>query len=226
MHEISPNNKGTSGSEMPQFEARKHQQSQLDFEAEFLELLNPKSSDGRLIFAFIRARLKQFNIQQAYSEACILNEVYLRAMNKIQQGETIAIPNAWIRATAYNYIRELNRDWHKLVHCENYQNYHRFSPEVEETEHYLISLIKKEELKLEQTLIRQAFKQLPLSEQQLLHLKIINGFSWKQIQDLSEYQHCSLATLRKRKQRALEKLHRLYHILGDSTEISSAKTPI
>ena len=226
MHEHSPNHKGISGSEMQHFEERDHQQSQLDFEAEFLELLNPKSSDGRLIFAFIRSRLKQFNIQQAYSEAYILNEVYLRAIKKMKQGEIITIPIAWIRATAYNYIRELSRDGQKLVYLENYQNYHRSSIGVEETEHYLISLIKKEELKLEQTLIRKAFEQLSLPEKKLLHLKVIDGLSWQEIQDLSEYQNYSLATLRKRKQRALEKLHRLYHFLCDSTEISSAKTPV
>lgn len=218
MYENSANHQSTSGSEM--------QQSQLDFETEFLELLNPKSSDGRLIFAFIRSRLKQFNIQQAYSEACILNEVYLRAIKKMKQGEIIAIPIAWIRATAYNYIRELSRDGQKLVYLENYQNYHRSFLGIEDTEHFLISLIKKEELQFEQTLIRKAFERLPPADRKLLHLKIIRGLSWQQIRDLSEYQKYTLAALRKRKQRALEKLHRLYHFLGDSTEISSEKTPV
>ncbi|MEL7034597.1 MAG: sigma-70 family RNA polymerase sigma factor [Cyanobacteria bacterium J06592_8] len=225
MSEISPNN-DTSGSKMQNFEERDNQQSQSDFETEFLELLNPNSSDGRSILVFIRSRLIQFNLQKAYSEMCILNEVYVRAVNKIKQGEIIKIPHAWIRATAYNYIRELSRDWHKVAHLEDPQHYHEYSSVLEDIEPYFLSFIRQEELKLQQTLIRKAFEQLSSSEQQLLHLKIIQGLSWKQIQDLDEYQNCSLVGLRKRKQRVLEKLHKIYHFLDDSSEICSAITPV
>lgn len=210
--DIFPENQGTSGSEIQQFDGHTWKESKSNFEAEFLELLNPESSDGRLIFAFFRARLKQFHLERVHSEASVLNEVYLRAIDKIQEGAVIRIPHAWIRATGYNYIRELSRQQQKSIQQEDYH----LEIHHEEEKQILNLMALEEELAAEQSLIRKAFEMLTDVERQLLHLKIVEGLSWKAIQQQYEFKESNLATLRKRKQRVLKKLHHFYHTLKKS----------
>lgn len=195
-------------SEVQQHKEHPWKESKLDFESEFLALLTPDSSNGKLIFAFIRVRLKQFRLDKAYTEAFVLNEVYLRAISSIQKGSIIRIPQAWIKSTAYNYIRELSRQHQKLIFLEAHC--------LDDLDHELGQNLTKDEDDVFNTslaLIIKALGELAPEEQKLLKLKVVDGLAWKKIQALPDYRGCTLPSLRKRKQRILKKLHRIYHCL-------------
>lgn len=177
------------------------------FKLEFQDLLKPKSSSGLILMTFIRRSLRQFHLDRYYTPAEILSEVYLRTLPKIQEGVEIESLLGWIRATAYNYIRELSRERRRFEQLEDYHLSH-----FVEVQH---SPIDDEEIESKLAIVRQAFKRLTPKEQRLLQLKVFDGLSWQAIQCLEEYRNCTLTTLRKRKERILKKLHRLYHPLQD-----------
>lgn len=199
---ISSNERRTSAtSETQSLERPAGETQRSDFDAEFRELLDSGSSEGQAVFSFIRMRLKQFHLESAYSEACILGEVYLRAVRQIETGAEIRSPKAWVRSTAYNYIRELSRTRRRSVSLD--ENH------LAEETHDLDRLELEEQLNVERIAIQSAFQQLNPGDRRLLQLKVIEGLSWRDIQGCGEYADCSETTLRKRKQRALEKLKQL-----------------
>lgn len=85
------------------------------FEAEFLTLQAPDSSQGKLMYVFLRRTLQNFHLRDNHSEASILNEAYLRAHQLIHAGGRIDTPVAWLRKTAYNIIRELRIEQNRLI---------------------------------------------------------------------------------------------------------------
>ena len=89
------------------------------FDLEWKNLLSP-SGNNSLFLPFIRARLKQFHLDQVYTETDIINEVYLRGVKTFQKGKVIESFSGWIRGTALNYIRELNREKFRLMQLEDY----------------------------------------------------------------------------------------------------------
>ncbi|MGF1492349.1 MAG: sigma-70 family RNA polymerase sigma factor [Microcoleaceae cyanobacterium] len=185
---------------------------QLSFEAEFLKLLHPNSSEGRLILSFIERSLRQFHLQGFYASWDILTEVYLRGLKAVQRGETIQKLKPWIQSTAYNYIRELSREWRKSIPIVEGCHY--------ECDHLstlccLSQLMQKEQQRIEKSQLCRAFEQLASDEQDLLILKVIQGLTWKEIQNRAAYQEFNLPQLRKRKQRVLDKFIRIYHALEE-----------
>ena len=172
------------------------------FDLEWENLLSPDGSDS-FFLVFIRRSLKQFNLDQTYTEADIINEVYSRGVKTLQKGGNIKSFLGWIRAVAYNYIRELSREKSRLVQL---QEYHL------QNEKNLIE-IEDEELQSKLKLVSEAFKELTPEEQKLLRYKVIEDWSWKKIQGLEEYKDFTLSALRKRKERIVKKLHLSYHSL-------------
>ncbi|NJO65247.1 MAG: hypothetical protein HC836_46240 [Richelia sp. RM2_1_2] len=88
------------------------------FDAEFQTLLFPGSSSAHSTLTFVLHSLTQFNLSQSYSVTEILIEAYLRGVKKIETGEYIENPLAWIRSTSYNIIRELSKERKKLYQLE------------------------------------------------------------------------------------------------------------
>ncbi|MEO0374185.1 MAG: hypothetical protein AAF329_06045 [Cyanobacteria bacterium P01_A01_bin.17] len=80
------------------------------FNKAFEEITDRKSPSSSPMFTFILQKLSQYNLLPRYDEAAILQEVYLRGVEKINKGRTIANHSAWIRAVAFRYIRELSRE--------------------------------------------------------------------------------------------------------------------
>lgn len=175
------------------------------FSLKFLELLDSESSSGRLLFVFVRTRLRQFHLEKSYQEAFILNEVYIRAREKIQQGEVIRLPSAWIRQTAYNCIRELSREQRRSVEFqEDYLQEPTFKP------------LEPEGLTQDLAIMGKALDGLESLDRTLLELKVVEGLSWKEIRALlfkDGYGDYSEDALRKRKERALRNLRNIYHSL-------------
>jgi DNA-directed RNA polymerase specialized sigma24 family protein len=70
-----------------------------------------KNDDNVLsLYLLIASQLKQYNLQDSYNAAFILNECYVRGVRAIDQGKSISSPIAWLRLTSRNVIRELGRE--------------------------------------------------------------------------------------------------------------------
>jgi DNA-directed RNA polymerase specialized sigma24 family protein len=177
------------------------------FDEEFQALLTPGSSCAHSMLAFVSRSLAQFNLQDSYTPTWILNEAYIRRVKQITTGETIVNPLAWVRATAYNIIREESRKNKRLVSLEE---------NVIESHFNNNTIILEEEIDENFERVKFAFNRLEPEEKQILNLKIIRGFSWKEIVQyliLEGREVPNEATLRKRKERALKNLRQIYHSL-------------
>jgi DNA-directed RNA polymerase specialized sigma24 family protein len=178
--------------------------NQTQFTTDFLELQNPNGSSGRLMYAFIRRTLQQFHLQSNYREACILNEAYLRGLRQIRRGQLIHNAPAWLRSTSYNIIRELKRDQQKAVSLQDQMLEMQPAP------------VASDDLEDDLATLRLAFQLLSKSDQKLLNLKIVDGYSWGEIRailDQQGYGDHDEAKLRKRKERALIRLRKKFHAL-------------
>ncbi|MEM9150280.1 MAG: sigma-70 family RNA polymerase sigma factor [Cyanobacteria bacterium P01_F01_bin.3] len=179
------------------------------FNATFEEIIAKESSSARSMFPFIRSKLIQFHLQRRYDEVAILQEVYARTIAKILDGREITNHYAWIRAVAFRYIRELSRKHSRNLNIDT-PILELLAPTAD------INTIDEEFLTDEMLKIRRAFRELSSEEQLLLSLKAVQDLSWAEIQKIwiaEGHGKVSLATLRKRKERALSHLRRLYHSL-------------
>jgi DNA-directed RNA polymerase specialized sigma24 family protein len=173
---------------------------------EFLEITNPKTSTGRLIYGFIRRELTRFNLQNRFSENHVLSEVFIRGHNKIDAGGTIQNINGWSKGTAYRIIRELSRGDSRFVSLEANQPEDLVASSQADED--------VEEWKQHFSVIREAFTSLPALEQRLLYLKIVERRPWSEVQVLMQQEGfavCSESCWRKRKERALSNLRKKYH---------------
>lgn len=211
----SPNHSNTaqvpaSDAEFAQELANAHVAHQFTkFNATFEEIIAKESSSAHSIFPFIRSKLIQFNLQCRYDETAILQEVYARTIAKILNGREITNHYAWIRSVAFRYIRELSRKHIRNVNIDA-SILELLTPTVN-VDHIDGEFLTDEILK-----IRRAFRDLSSEEQLLLSLKAVQDLSWAEIQKIwiaEGYGEISLTNLRKRKERALSHLRKLYHSL-------------
>jgi DNA-directed RNA polymerase specialized sigma24 family protein len=176
-------------------------------------LLKPKNPQARSLLAFIQRTIRQFELQGYVTEVDIFVEAYLRGVKYTQQHqEEIRQPKAWMRHTAYNIIREWKRDrqhysavaFDELMGQGAAMAEAASSPSIDED-------VIDQALEAVQT----ALEGLSPGDRNLIQWQLIEGLTWQQVQvrllDQGE-DPISLATLRKRGQRALERLRRAYHI--------------
>ncbi|MDB9529938.1 sigma-70 family RNA polymerase sigma factor [Oscillatoria sp. CS-180] len=176
------------------------------FNETFEEIMNRRSASASSIFPFIRSKLLQYELWPRYDEAAILQEIYLRTLEKIQEGRTITNHYAWIRSVAFRYIQELSRKHRRDLDSEPSSLEILMSPKTVDED-----LLTDEMLK-----VGAAFVKLSKEEQLLLSLKSIQNLSWPEVQRAwidRGYGELSLSTLRKRKERALSHLRMIYHSL-------------
>lgn len=186
-----------------------------EFDAQFAEKLSHNNSDGRILFAFTRRLLVQFRKKGSYSEAYVINEAYTRGVVLINKGGTIRKFSPWLRGTIYNIVRELSRG-------KKRENIAEFNEEIcYQSQH---SLIAEEDLNHELHLIRLAYEMLDAKDKQLLNLKIIERHTWREISEIlrtKEGKVPSESALRKRKERALANLRKLYHEVKETSNMTS-----
>jgi hypothetical protein len=164
----------------------------------YLDATNPKTSSGRLVYAYIRQQLKCFNLADCYSENYILNEVYFRFLDRML---TIREIRPWIKGTARLVIRELSRKEGKFVYWDDESLYEQPQEEEEDWQEHFEA-------------VRKALQQLSQIDARLLELKIVEKKSWTIIREVMRVEghgNESEATWRKRKERALLKLRKIYH---------------
>jgi DNA-directed RNA polymerase specialized sigma24 family protein len=181
--------------------------SKQSLDAGFQALLDRDSSIGLTLWVFVERSLNQFHLSGSYTEAYVINEVYLRAAKFIDQGGAIDNLVAWCRATAYNHIRELSR---REQRARSHDNDILILDQIHSSQ----GLISDDEISEEYELIRRAFSQLSAADQQLINLSVVNNLPWRKIHlclvaegqtDRSE------AALRKAKERAIRRLRENYH---------------
>ncbi|MBD2343636.1 sigma-70 family RNA polymerase sigma factor [Anabaena subtropica] len=175
------------------------------FDREFQLLLNSESSSAHSLLAFINRSLAQFNLSNYDSLTEVINEAYIRGVRLLSAGEKIEHPLAWIRVTAYDIIRKQSREFIK------------FSP-IEESH---VMRIDQEFNNNISTNDNESFKKLHIAlgelnpdEREILILRNVKNLSWKEIQLylLSKGKEVkNEAILRKRGNRALERLRSIYN---------------
>jgi RNA polymerase sigma factor (sigma-70 family) len=182
-----------------------------DFCKDFSELVNPNNPSAVSLGYFIRRTLRQFRVT-SIAEFDVLVEVLLRAHKLIVLGGGVVIrhPNAWVRRTAFNYIRELSRGQKKVDPLE-------FDIPDGKASSPIDQLILQADI----AILQRALRELDPAEQRLLTLKMIDELSWAEIRMIlaGEGKTVSEEALRKQKERALKHLRQIYHALRPLSEL-------
>jgi DNA-directed RNA polymerase specialized sigma24 family protein len=178
-------------------------------------LLKPNNPHARSLLAFIHRTLRQFGLESYITEVDVFVEAYLRGVNYTRQsGERILQSRAWLRKTAYNIIREWQRDRARYCNAafdelleQGVAGHHEDRPagDLERDSVWVEDEIRS---------VLQAFKGLEECDRALIQWKVLENLPWQTIQDRLVAQgeeRVSLPALRKRGQRALERLRQNYH---------------
>ncbi|HBL13787.1 MAG TPA: hypothetical protein DD379_20810 [Cyanobacteria bacterium UBA11162] len=148
--------------------------------------------------------LKQYHLLSLYEPEEILNEVGSRFKNTLQKGKKVPKPKlqAWARSTGRNIIRELSRKEKK------YRVIGLNEWEVATDEEISLAVEKQEEFER----VHDALKELSAETQGLLKIRFFQGLSWQEIalHLAQKGQNVSVATLRKRGERAINQLREVY----------------
>ncbi|MCG8368690.1 MAG: hypothetical protein MJA27_35820 [Pseudanabaenales cyanobacterium] len=174
------------------------------------EILNPENPDPYSTIPYITRTLRQFHLSSRLEASDILFEAYMRGKMRVRTGTIIRDARAWLRATSFNVVREKYR---KL----------KLQPP---TDPDLLDFMSKatEKSWISQTLINSRIdtlwealdimKQIQPENAELLHLKYIDGLSWREVRDLLAAKGNALVneeTLRKRASRAIKQLRQIFH---------------
>lgn len=176
------------------------------FKAVFATLLkNPVDS----IFPFILRKLNQCNLRNTEPFE-VLSEVYERGINSLKSGQKIDNPIGWIwKVTFYVIVHKVRQEVKKDRH----------SVEFDLIKYKIISDNYEDDFALDNSvhtkrkLAQQAFYKLEPQEQKILDLRLFQKLSWDKVSEAlaSEGEKIqSNATLRKRGQRATERLRKIY----------------
>lgn len=176
-------------------------------------LLKPNNPHARSLLAFIKRTIHQFGLQAHITEIDIFVEAYLRGVRYTQHNqEHIRQPKAWMRRTAYNIIRECKRDRQRYSAAA-------FDELMEQGATTEAGPAAVDEAAIAQAIasVLQALEALSPGDRNLIQWKVVEGLTWPQVQArlvAAGEERVSLGTLRKRGQRALERLRHAYHIFN------------
>lgn len=150
----------------------------------------------------IKRFLRQKGIEKHFEVEDIFIDTYLRARQKIEEGEDIRNYRGWIRKAAYFIVCERKR---AIVKAQVLII--RIEDEVKVCESLRKSLDLSLELNYE--LIYQALKHLQEEEIEIISLRFWDEMSWQEVVERSNFSSvrgASVPTLRKRQQRIITKL--------------------
>lgn len=182
-----------------------------NFSEEIESILYEESSTFISLISNISGNLKKYKIDGLYSPCQIFNEAYVRAHRRIhEEGYIINKPVPWMRATAFNIIREKSRQAKSSLPFIEDRYHNSYSPSF----HDLSREVDSELMKL-----KLAFQLLAEEDQEILNLRIVDELSWKEIHKefLLRGFNGTESALRKRKERALKRFRNKYHTMNNST---------
>lgn len=178
-------------------------------------LLKPNNPHARSLLAFIKRTIRQFGLEVYITEIDIFVEAYLRGVRYTQHNqEHIHQPKAWMRRTAYNIIRECKRDRLRYSAAAFDELMDQGSAE---TDGPAPGAVDDQAIDNAINAVLQALEALSPGDRDLIQWKVVEGLTWQQVQTrlvAAGGDRVSQSTLRKRGQRALERLRRAYHIFN------------
>lgn len=182
------------------------------FDREFRALLDSDNPDTQSIWSYIARLLQQFCLdKRGITVDEVLSDVYSRGIRRIvEREEPIENPLGWIRVTALNVVREMQRSQWRSIPLDScrWLEFELASAETPEI------LVAGEDIENNIQILYAALKQLSVEEQEILCWRFIDGLSWYEIgQCLIRNGEGSPneATLRQRGCRALARLRKLFH---------------
>lgn len=180
------------------------------------QILDSDSPFAYSMIPTVRRFIRRYNLESRVEPAEILVEAYLRGLNATNQGIRIERHRAWLRATAFNIIRERDRKEKKERPTDPQA---AILDSACDPDSYCDSSCDRN-----LTLLWQAFKQLRIAEPEtaeLMDWRILEQLSWSKIQERYREQGRKTPTveaLRQRFSRAKRKLRQLFHKLGGEYE--------
>ena len=75
----------------------------------FAHILEPQDSRAFSFGAYVKNRIRQFNLTNHLDSHEVINEAYKRGIAAIEAGKVIEYWQAWLKATCFNIVREASR---------------------------------------------------------------------------------------------------------------------
>jgi DNA-directed RNA polymerase specialized sigma24 family protein len=177
-------------------------------------LLQPDTPYARSLQAFIYQKLRQYSLEGYFTELDVFAEAYLRGIRYTHQGKPIFRSHAWLKRTAYNIIREWKRD--RSRYCDAALDDLLDQGAVSHHDDFPTEAMPRDEIWIgtEMQRVMHAFSALDEGDRILIYWNIVEALPWQTIHDhlvADGNPSTPLPTLRKRGQRALERLRREYH---------------
>ena len=166
--------------------------------------------NNRLLVA-CAAGLRQYHLNRKYDPVYVVNEAYIRACQAVDRGKEIKNFPGWIRITCTYIIRELSREDRKRQ-SRNQQLFPETLPATQQAD-----CLYEQEATPEQLRMKAVFAQLSQLEKDILHLRIVKGLRWKNVQLAlinAGYPLISVNTLSQKKRRALQHLKTVYSAIA------------
>lgn len=170
-------------------------------------LLLPNNSKGTAFLRFLQHYTRKWHLQ-SIDPYDVLIEGILRGLQAIESGRSIEKPEAWLRQTTLNILKDKVKHSIKdeqlekaLVGSQPIQSRYSDNP------------LAEAELLEQLEILEKAFQKLPILDRDIIYQRFYLGKTYKQIQSTSESLNGQIiqeATLRKREARALKKLKRIF----------------
>ena len=164
------------------------------------EICRKENNDTLSFWVSVEAEMRRYGLYRRIATATIINESYVRGIKTIDSGKAIPNPFAWLRLTC------------RYIICEK-QRYHQRNMWLGDTEALLsagnVDFDLDEENDRACAMLTSAIEELPILEQTILSLKVVEKHKWTEIPsilqqlDLGEF---SVDALKKRKERACKRV--------------------
>lgn len=192
-----------------------------------IEAFNKEISSIIKQLSFIKAiHYKCLSFNNCYEPYEVISEAYAIAVDKIRQGQSISNPEAWLRLTIWNLLRNESRKVQKETskklsiesNSNNFQNSNLSLQEKIAALPDSNDFYYSRELKEEQEAKNQAYQRVKFSlkllteeERQIVDLKYIQNLSWEEVATKIDFSG-KISSLRKRGERLRKKMQKLYGV--------------
>jgi len=191
-------------------QARNENRKQFDEDVQ--SLFDSDRSEAISFCASIARTLRQYRLKGTYAEREIIAEAYARGVKKIEKGEIINTPLAWLRRTCLNIIREFSREQERADRPKRDAEPWTLGGVA------LAQMLQREDWYA----IYLAFADLSLEDQEILLARIVDGHSWQVVNErLADRSSVplKLGSVRQRGARALTRLRDRYNHLRDTVQL-------
>lgn len=186
-----------------------------EFNDHLSELVKGSTNEATRLRSFIERRLYQYRLRGRYTYHDVLSEVYVRGHHAIIYRE-VEISNiaGWIRKTASYIVSEKLREQAKLPRFIPFDFVDEFADEGNID--LLEALYQKEERSVSAQRIKKAMEHLSDADREIIRLRFVEGYSWKDITQRLGGKHPGM--YRQRGSRAISRLRAAYKHLFDEND--------